>query len=72
MTKKFLIIGNRGGFYHLRAQRDTKEEASALASMLAAGGARYNACQMTYLVAEVLEAHKMPVSYNPKRTKEPK
>lgn len=67
MTKKFLILGNRGGFYHVLSQRDTYEEAIALAHGSAAtyGGP----VQFTYLVAEVKETFKSKQSYTRKRSK---
>lgn len=67
MTKKFLVIGQRGGFFHIRAQRDTHYEATALAASCAhvyGGGV-----QMTFLVAEVQESFKSSGPYTRKRSK---
>lgn len=60
MTKKFLVIGNRGGYYHIRSQKDTLSEAKATAKLCAG---YKGSVQMTYLVAEVHEAYKSPAPY---------
>lgn len=66
MTKKFLVIGNRGGFYHVRGQKDTREEAVTLAGSCAAGSSYI---QFTYIVAEVLDSFKSFAPYTRKRSK---
>jgi hypothetical protein len=64
---KFLVVGGRGGFFHVRAVKDSQEEARTLAASIA--GLIGSGIQMQYHVCEVKETFTSPQPYTRKKTR---